>query len=98
MSLTVKVVDPARGESEFILREPTPEEEDRYLVKRRSKVVGGKVVDDAPAARLELFDLLLESATKDGKVLAAKDIPPRYKFTAIFQAFENFSIEVVTKN
>ena len=96
---TVQIHDPARGTYEFDLREPTPEEEDKYLIKRRPRLVAGEVVDASSDARMELFDILLVEARMDGKKFPDGEvIPRRYKFMTIFQAFENFSVEVLEKN
>ena len=87
-------------EVEFSLREPTNEEQNKFLGKRY-KMKRNKMEDKSLDARVEFFDLLLTGVNNledaDGKPITPerKDlIPNRWKDKVVFRLFEDDDIEI----
>lgn len=87
-------------EVEFIFREPSNEEQNKFIAKRY-EVKRNKMKDNSLAARVEFFDLLLTGVNnlvddKEKPITPARKelIPNRWKDKLVFRLFEDDEVEV----
>ena len=87
-------------EVEFTLREPTNEEQNKFLGKRY-EMKRNKMKDNSLDARVDFFDLLLTDVNNledtEGKAITPKRkdlIPNRWKDKVVFRLFEDDDIDI----